>query len=318
MFVDVMLGGDKVSLVGVQPGRRSRRAAHAARRPTDPADPGRADIAAAIAGPGSTAGGATSIGDSIHEGRLTLAGAAAAVASLVVLTDGKQNQPLLDRRRRGGDRRAHVRHRLGTAANTSAAELQTALRQPRRLPPRDRPDHGRQPFVLQKYFLQILSGISNARSSSTRPASWCRARSSASRSAHRRRRAVDVILLTDEPEKCRFRLQTPRGQLIDPDAAPHLAGVEFVTGAEVAYYRLTFPAEVRAGGRSTKGPCTPSSSLAGPRQDEDRPVGRRAAPSRWIVHVWSDLALTGARPSGRLRAREQPLSITAYDGPTPS
>ena len=162
VFVDVMLEGDKVSLVAFNQDAVPIEPLTVLGDPTDPTDPGRVAIAAAIAGPGLDAGGATSIGDGIHVGRLSLAGAATDVSTLVVLTDGKQNQPLWI-----ADVAADIDERtyaigLGTAANTSATELQSVAGNHGGYLLVTGPISGANTFVLQKYFLQVLCGISNA------------------------------------------------------------------------------------------------------------------------------------------------------------
>src|SRR6185436_3382853 len=108
--------------------------------------------------------GATSIGDGIFEGRQILNSSAGSydVKALAVLTDGVEN-----RSRYIADVAAEINEKtyavgLGTPQNTSAAALQTIsgnnggfLLVTGTIGTDNR-------FLLQKYFLQILAGVSNA------------------------------------------------------------------------------------------------------------------------------------------------------------
>ena len=103
----------------------------------------------------------TSIGDGIFEGRADAAGAFD-VQSLVVLTDGNENRP-----RWIADVAAQINETtyavgLGTPPNTSAAALQTISGNNGGYLLITGATRRRQRFLLQKYFLQILAGISNA------------------------------------------------------------------------------------------------------------------------------------------------------------
>ena len=292
VFVDVMLEGDAVSLVAFNQDAGPLEPLTALGDPTDPADPGRAAIAAAIAGPGLTPGGSTSIGDGINEGRLTLAGTTADVTSLVVLTDGKQNQPLWI-----ADVAADIDEHtyaigFGSAANTSVAELQTVAGNHGGYLLVTGPVTGDSQFVLEKYFLQVLAAISNAEvvldpTNVLVPGQQHRIPLSLMEGDQ----AIDVILLADGPDRLRFRLQTPNGDLIDPDASQQLPGVRHITGAKVAYYRLTLPVEVRRRRPEREGTWHAIVEHSDRDPPDDSPRSRRVSYSI-IVHAWSDLAFT--------------------------
>ena len=307
----MMLSGDKVSLVAFNEDAALVEPLTSLGDPTDPADPGRVAITAAIAGPGLDAAGSTSIGDGIHEGRATLAGETADVAAILVLTDGKQNQPLWI-----ADVAADIDARtyaigLGTAANTSAAELQALSGNHGGYLLVTGPIGGDNAFVLEKHFLQILSGISNTEvvldpSGTLVPGQQQRIPFRLSE----RDRAVDVILLTEAPARVRFRILTPGGQLIDPAVASQLAGAEFVVGRTVAYYRLTLPVELRIGRPEVDG--TWHAVLDHEAEDARRDdwTKRRTAFSV-VVHTWwiSRSAPRCTRPAssqGRLPSSQRP------------
>ncbi|MET0146768.1 MAG: LodA/GoxA family CTQ-dependent oxidase [Ilumatobacteraceae bacterium] len=321
VFVDVMLGGDKVSLVAFNQDAVLVEALTTLGDPADAADPGRVAVAAAIAGPGLDAGGSTSIGDGIHEGRLTLAGDPAAVAALVVLTDGKQNQPLWI-----ADVAAEIDERtyaigLGTAANTSAAELQALSGNNGGYLLVTGPITGDNAFVLEKHFLQILCGISSAEvvldpSGVLVPGQEQRIPFSLAEGD----RAVDVIVLTDEPSAVRFRIQTPGGQLIDPVVASQLDGVDFVVGSKVAYYRLTLPVEVRRGRPDHGGTwqAIVERPIDGGGDDDGGGRVRRRTPFSVVVHAWSDLAFTAAvRQDGLEPGAQAFITATLTDADVP-
>ncbi|MCW7541726.1 LodA/GoxA family CTQ-dependent oxidase [Aquabacterium sp. A7-Y] len=163
IFVDVMLEGDGVGLV------RYNDDAQALQPVLQLGAGGLSDLNRSatldlIHGSGLDPAGNTSIGDGIHEGRQILNAAAGSydLKSLVVLTDGKEN-----RTRYIADVASDINERtyavgFGTPQNTSAAALQTVSG-----------NHGGfllvtgaigtdNRFLLQKYFLQILAGVSNA------------------------------------------------------------------------------------------------------------------------------------------------------------
>jgi hypothetical protein len=100
-------------------------------------------------------------------------------------------------------------------------------------------------FILQKYFLQILAGISNADvvvdpSGHLVP-------------GHEQRipfqmtdadAGVDVILLTPNLQIVDFRLQTPTGSLLEPWRAIAEPRMAYVASQGVAFYRLVLPVEL--------------------------------------------------------------------------
>jgi hypothetical protein len=193
--------------------------------------------------------GATSIGDGIFEGRQILSNAAGSydVKALVVLTDGVEN-----RSRYIADVAAEINEKtyaigLGTPQNTSAAALQTisgnnggfllvtgAIGADNR-------------FLLQKYFLQILAGVTTAEVVLDPDGQLAPGR------VHRipfqlteADAGVDVILLSSFVEAVDFRLQTPNGLILEPWRAMSEPAMRYVLGKGVSYYRLVLPTQLVA------------------------------------------------------------------------
>ena len=245
IFVDVMLEGDAVGIVRfnqdaqvllplVQLGKGGL------------SDINRGNAKDIINGTGLDPAGQTSIGDGIFEGRAILNSASVPfdVKSLVVLTDGMENSA-----RSIADVAADINEYtyavgLGQAHNISVAALQTisgnnggyllltgAIGTDNR-------------FLLQKYFLQILAGISNAEivldpDGQLLPGRVERVPFQLTAGDA----GVDVILLTPYTNVIDFRVQTPTGQVIEPWRAMSEPGMRFVLSAGVSYYRLALPIE---------------------------------------------------------------------------
>jgi hypothetical protein len=102
-------------------------------------------------------------------------------------------------------------------------------------------------FMLQKYFLQILAGISNAQivldpSGQLVPGRVERVPFQLTSADS----GVDVILLTPNTKIIDFRLQTPNGLILEPWRAMSEPGMRFVLSDGVTYYRLALPTELIA------------------------------------------------------------------------
>ncbi|WKB50591.1 LodA/GoxA family CTQ-dependent oxidase [Eleftheria terrae] len=249
VFVDVMLEGDGVGIVRYNEDAQALQPVLALGG-GGLSDLNRNQTVDLINGNQLDPQGATSIGDGIHEGRqiLDAAGAGYDLKALVVLTDGKEN-----RARYIADVAGEINERtyavgLGTPQNTSAAALQTVSG-----------NHGGfllvtgaidtdNRFLLQKYFLQILAGVSNAEvvldpDGELRPGAVHRIPFVLSEADA----GVDVILLTPYPQAIDFRLQTPNGLLLEPWRAASEPGMRFVAAHGVCYYRLVLPVQLVAG-----------------------------------------------------------------------
>lgn len=245
IFVDVMLEGDGVGVV------RFNQDAQVLESVVKLGDGSLSDINRGntkdiINGNGLDPNGETSIGDGIFEGRGILnSGPAFDVKSLVVLTDGVENNPRLI-----ADVAAQINEftyavGLGQPQNISVPALQTisgnnggyllvtgAIGTDNR-------------FLLQKYFLQILAGISNAEivldpEGQLIPGRVERVPFQLTDGDF----GVDVILLSPFVDVIDFRVQTPSGRIIEPWLASSDPGMRYVLSNGVSYYRLSLPVEL--------------------------------------------------------------------------
>jgi hypothetical protein len=249
IFVDVMLQDDGVALVRFNQAADELKPVTVLGSPADPFDPGRAAIKASITGPDLNPAGQTSIGAGIVKGRTALNSVTGFdFKSMLVFTDGKENHaPLI------ADVAAQLSERtyavgLGTPANISAAGLQTIsgnsggyFLMTGGTTPENR-------FLLQKYFLQILAGISNADialdpsgelefGESQEIPFWITEADA----------GMDVILLSPYAGRIRFRLRSPIGEILDPGRAAGRADALFVQSVGVSYYRVCLPLELFPG-----------------------------------------------------------------------
>ncbi len=208
--------------------------------------PGRAQAAAAVASHIPNPAGATSIGDGVLAGGVLLDVAAPVydTTAMIVLTDGQENAPAMIADVTAGIDDKVFAIGLGEPSVINPAAL-TAL------------TNGTggyvnmtgvlsldERFLLSKYYLQILAGVTNEQvvldpDGYLKPGDGVKVPFTLTRADS----ATDVIALVPSPGLVRFSLYTPLGELITA-ASP---GVSFVTGANVAYYRLTLP-WVDAGG----------------------------------------------------------------------
>ncbi|HKQ76129.1 MAG TPA: LodA/GoxA family CTQ-dependent oxidase, partial [Blastocatellia bacterium] len=247
IFVDVMVEGDGVGLARYNQDAQPLQSVTALGPAGDPFDMTRLNTKNIINGADLAPSGATSIGDGIFEGRqiLNAAGSGYDLKALVVMTDGKEN-----RERWISDVSAEINERtyavgLGTPENTSAPALQTISGNHGGYLLVTGAITGDNRFILQKYFLQILAGISNAEivldpdgelilgHEQRIPFQLTEADS-----------GMDVILLTSYPQIVDFRLQAPTGQIIEPWRAIAEPDMIYVLSAGVSYYRIVLPVEL--------------------------------------------------------------------------
>jgi hypothetical protein len=247
-FVGVMLEGDGVGLV-----RYNQDA-----QPLQPvkalgngmlSDTNRVDTINLIFGNGLDPAGATSIGDGIYEGRQLLLNAAGTYdnKALVVLTDGIEN-----RARWIADVAPEIDERtyavgLGTPQNTSAPALQTISGNHGGFLLITGAISGDNRFLLQKYFLQILAGVSNAEIVLDPDGELVPG------AVHRipfrltdADAGVDVILLSPYVKAVDFRLQTPTGLILEPWRAMSEPTMRWTLGQGVSYYRVALPTQLVA------------------------------------------------------------------------
>ncbi|HVF15645.1 MAG TPA: vWA domain-containing protein, partial [Steroidobacteraceae bacterium] len=249
IFVDTMLEGDGVGIV------RFNENAQQLQSILPLGSGGLSDINRSatkdiINGNGLDPAGQTSIGDGIFEGRAILNNAPTNydVDALVVLSDGIENQA-----RWIADVAPEINEftyavGLGQPQNISVPALQTisgnnggyllvtgAIGTDNR-------------FLLQKYFLQILAGISNAEivldpDGHLMPGRVERVPFQLTTGDA----GVDVILLTPNTNIVDFRVQAPNGYILEPWRAMSEAGMRFVLSDNVSYYRFALPTELVQG-----------------------------------------------------------------------
>lgn len=296
IFVDVMLEGDGVSVVRYNQDAQAVGGRVTLGPPPTPSNPisiTRDGVKGTIDGPDLAPGGSTSIGDGIFEGRNALATSTSPVKALVVMTDGLENQPRWIHDVASSVDEQTFAVGLGTPQNTSAAALQALTG-----------NHGGyllvtgaitagRRFVLTKYFLQILAGVSNAEvlldpegtlvpgMEARIPIHVCEADG-----------GLDVILLADAPEAIDFRLRSPQGDVIDPAVADARPDIQFVRSRGVGYYRMSLPFAPRPQRRQQEGTWHALLRLAryGHAGEQAAFVGRtREFRYALLVHAYSEL-----------------------------
>lgn len=245
IFVDVMLEGDGVGIVRFSEDAQVLQNVVPLGK-NDLSDINRWNTKDIINGTGLDPGGETSIGDGIFEGRNALNSSATPfdVKALVVLTDGMENQP-----RTIAEVAAQINEYtyavgLGKPQNISVPALQviSGNNGGYLLVTGSIDIHNR--FMLQKYFLQVLAGISNAEvvldpCGELVPGHIARIPFQLIAGDA----GVDVILLTPEPSIIDFRLQAPSGTIIEPWLATADPNMRFVLSNGVSYYRIALPIE---------------------------------------------------------------------------
>ncbi len=249
IFVDVMLEDDGIALVRYNHDAQLLQPVTALGPAGDPFDTARADTKNIIAGSDLNPSGNTSIGDGIHQGRLDLnaAGAGFDVKSLVVLTDGKENRDLRIADVADDINELTYSVGLGTPANTSAPALQNISGNNGGYLLITGDITGDNRFILQKYFLQILAGISNAEivmdpEGALLPGTVHKIPFQITEADS----GMDVILLTPVTKTIDFRLLTPNGLIIEPWRAVAEPNMRYVLSEGVTYYRLALPTELVA------------------------------------------------------------------------
>ncbi len=267
IFVDVMVEDDGIGLVRYDQDAQPFQAITDLGAAGDPFDSARNDTKNRIDGPDLDPAGATSIGDGIYEARLLLDAASGYdLKSLVVMTDGVEN-----RARYISEVGAQVDARtyalgLGTPQNTSAAALQTLSGNNGGYLLVTGAIDAQNQFILKKYFLQILAGISNA--DVVLDPSGMLVPGVVQEIPFQLTEAdagIDVILLTPYPQAVDFRVRTPDGDLIEPWMSGMSPQVSYLSSQGVAYYRLVLPMELRAMRPNQAGTWTALLSIGKPR-----------------------------------------------------
>lgn len=315
IFVDVMVEGDGIGLVRYNQDAQPRQNITPLGPAGDPFDTARQNTKDRINGPDFTPSGATSIGDGIFEGRqiLNASGTGYDVKALVVLTDGKEN-----RARWISDVAAEINERtyavgLGTPENTSAPALQTisgnhggyllitgAITEDNR-------------FVLQKYFLQVLAGISNAEivldpDGELIPGQEQRIPFELTEADS----GMDVILLTQYPQFVDFRLQTPTGQIIEPWRAIAEPSMVYVLSQGVSYYRIVLPTELLPARFDQAGTWHALLTIGRPRLSQSDAPDLRQVREHRFVSAPNDFILARATTTHGHRTLPYSLIVHSY------
>jgi hypothetical protein len=293
IFVDVMLQDDGVALVRFNQAAEELKPVTVLGNPADPFDAGRSAIKASITGPDLNPAGQTSIGAGIVKGRTALNSVTGFdFKSLLVFTDGKENHaPLI------ADVAAQLNERtyavgLGTPANINAAGLQTISGNSGGYFLMTGAATLENRFLLQKYFLQILAGISNAEialdpsgeiefGESQEIPFWITEADA----------GMDVILLSPYAGRIRFRLRSPIGEILDPGRAAGRADALFVQSAGVSYYRVRLPLELFPGRPDRAGRWHALLDFGQPGPDQ---TGSESRPREAVAIVNASAVATGA------------------------
>jgi len=218
IFVDVMLEGDGVGLVSFN------QAATVLQPITALGDGSLSDINRGntkdiINGNGLDPNGSTSIGNGIQAGRGILNSSPQQfdVNSLVVLTDGMENTPLFIADVASSINEFTYSIGLGKPQDISVPALQSISGNNGGYLLVTGPIGTDNRFLLEKYFLQILAGVSNAEIVLDPDGLLILGRVERIPFVLTDADAgVDVILLTPEVPIVDFRLQTPSGSIIEP------------------------------------------------------------------------------------------------------
>jgi hypothetical protein len=323
IFIDVMLEGDGAGVV------RFNQDAQVLQSVVQLGNGGLSDVNRSgtkdiINGNGLDPNGQTSIGDGIFDGRGTLNSATVPfdVKSLVVLTDGMENSPRFIADVAGDINEFTYAVGLGQPQNISVAALQAisgnnggyllvtgAITTDNR-------------FLLQKYFLQILAGVSNAEivldpqgelvpGRVERIPFYLTAGDA----------GVDVILLTPQTKIVDFRLRTPSGLIIEPWRAVSQPGMRFILSSGVSYYRIALPIEYMPGRFDAGGVWEALLTIGRPRLERSNtPDGndvsiRRAMAMRGPQAAAGPVLGAPARRASVLAAEMVPATMAATGGP---
>ncbi len=285
IMVDVMLEGDAIGVVAFNDTAATLEGATTLGPAGDPFDTGRLNTKSILAGPGLAPSGTTSIGAGIIDGRGVLNGAGPAfdVKALLVLTDGMENTPpwIADVAAQIDEFTYSVG--LGTPQNTSAAALEAISGNHGGYLLLTGAISGDNRFILTKYFLQILAGISNAEIVLDPEGELVAGQQAAIPfDLTDADTGVDVILLTPLPQFVDFRLQAPSGSVVGPWSSGAATRVAYSISKGNAYYRIVLPQELLLGRFDQAGTWKALLSIGRPEQDEtgERP-SESHLPPRW-------------------------------------
>lgn len=301
IFVNAMLQGDALGIVRFDDTAQTLMAVTDVGAPVIGA--GRVTAIGQINGPGLDPAGNTSIGAGVvlAKQNLDTANASAspsyAVRATLVLTDGVENTaPLLSTVGSSITSRTFAIG-LGQPENISVAALNTLTQGHNGYLLVTGPLTPDQSARLNKYFLQVLAGITNATVILDPHGDL------AFGDVHRipfqvteADYGVDVFLLSPYAPYVEFALETPDGTLIDPSATSSGTNVSFVPTSDLSYYRMALPALPADDAGSHGGTWNALLTIGKPQTDVARVELKRAAavtartlPYDVVVHTYSNL-----------------------------
>jgi murein tripeptide amidase MpaA len=212
--------------------------------------PGRAGAKSAIAAHATNPAGLTAIGDGVELAHNTLAPLSGYdYKTIVVFTDGEETAPkfIADVGSLINDRVFAIG--LGTVQEVNPVALNSLvnntggyLLMTDALGPNDH-------LRLAKYFVQILAGVTNVEividPDGTLPLG---AEARIPFELNGNDYSADAILLSPAPWAVDFQVETPEGARIDHKALAGVVGVDFVTGTQLSFYRMSLPLVARGVG----------------------------------------------------------------------
>ncbi len=245
-FISVMQPGDGIGLVRFN--ESAQRLMEIEDVGAAPGGLGRTTAIGFLSGTAIEPSGATSIGDGVINGKQMLDDAQLVavppydVTAMVVLTDGQWNRPPSLAAVGGSITSNTYAVGFGLPSNISVPALVTLCQGHNGyllITGAISPD---QSMRLNKYFIQILAGITNAQivadprgvldtTSEHRIPFWiCEADY-----------GMDLIVLSPVPHVIDFQLETPDGMRITPESGPEGANSQFVLSRYTSYYRCALP-----------------------------------------------------------------------------
>lgn len=245
-FISIMLPGDGIGLVRFN--ETAQRLMEIQDVGVAPGGAGRTTAIGIISGSDIDPSGATSIGDGVVNGKQMLDDAQAVatppydVTAMVVLTDGMWNRPPALADVSGSITASTYAVGLGLPSNISVPALTTLCQGHNGYLLITGALSTDQSLRLEKYFLQILAGVTNAQiaadprgvldiNSEHRIPFWvCEADY-----------GMDLIVLSPVPQVIDFQLEAPDGSLITPASGAGGANAQFVLSQYASYYRCALP-----------------------------------------------------------------------------
>ena len=176
------------------------------------------------------------------------------VTAMLVLTDGEENTPPLLSAVGGSITANTFAIGLGQPENISTLALSTLTQGHNGyllITGTLTPD---QSARLNKYFLQVLAGVTNAQvvldpHGELTPGAIHRIPFQVAESEF----GLDVFLLTSNPWLIDFELEAPNGERFSPASVVVLTNIHYVQAGRMAYYRLSLPANPAHAGDTRAG-----------------------------------------------------------------